>query len=161
MNWRATINCPSGTRLCRGSQGRFNTWMATRSAFPFWEWVPHFSSNLLASGFSENFNREIRRFFPESREICASMIGDCPTVETLKVPPRAWGCLCQPCSLVGMTEVRLTENSNYEDANERGEWAVSGFIARQRGLPMSKPRGDSRSFDYVAERQESLWRHGD
>ena len=29
--------------------------------FPFWECLPHLSANLLASGWSENSNREIRR----------------------------------------------------------------------------------------------------
>jgi hypothetical protein len=31
--------------------------------FPFWAWFPHLFRNLLASGFSGNFNREIRRPF--------------------------------------------------------------------------------------------------
>ena len=38
-----------------------------------------------------------------------------------------------------------------EDKKKRGEWAESVFIARasENGLPVSKPFGDSRSFDCV------------
>ena len=38
-----------------------------------------------------------------------------------------------------------------EDKKERGEWAESVFLARavENGLPVSKPFGDSKSFDCV------------
>jgi len=41
-----------------------------------------------------------------------------------------------------------------KDKKERGEWAESVFVARasEQGLPVSKPWGDSRSFDCVVGR---------
>ncbi len=41
-----------------------------------------------------------------------------------------------------------------KDKKERGEWAESVFIARakEHGLPVSKPTGDSHSFDCVVGR---------
>ncbi len=41
-----------------------------------------------------------------------------------------------------------------QDKKERGEWAESVFVARasEQGLPVSKPWGDSRSFDCVVGR---------
>jgi len=41
-----------------------------------------------------------------------------------------------------------------KDKKERGEWAESVFVARasENGLPVSKPFGDSRSFDCVVGR---------
>ena len=41
-----------------------------------------------------------------------------------------------------------------KDKKERGEWAESVFIARakEQGLPVSKPQGDSTSFDCVVGR---------
>ena len=41
-----------------------------------------------------------------------------------------------------------------QDKKERGEWAESVFIARakEQGLPVSKPQGDSTSFDCVVGR---------
>ena len=41
-----------------------------------------------------------------------------------------------------------------KDKKERGEWAESVFTARaaEHGLPVSKPVGDSRSFDCVVGR---------
>ena len=41
-----------------------------------------------------------------------------------------------------------------KDKKERGEWAESVFLARasEHGLPVSKPWGDSRSFDCVVGR---------
>jgi|SRR5579872_1132428 hypothetical protein len=41
-----------------------------------------------------------------------------------------------------------------QDKKERGEWAESVFLARasEHGLPVSKPWGDSRSFDCVVGR---------
>ena len=41
-----------------------------------------------------------------------------------------------------------------KDKKERGEWAESVFTARaaENGLPVSKPMGDSRSFDCVVGR---------
>jgi hypothetical protein len=49
-----------------------------------------------------------------------------------------------------------------KDKKERGEWAESVFLARaaENGLPVSKPIGDSRSFDCVVGRTRgSLWRY--
>src|SRR6266513_43745 len=41
-----------------------------------------------------------------------------------------------------------------KEKKERGEWAESVFLARaaENGLPVSKPFGDSRSFDCVVGR---------
>jgi hypothetical protein len=46
-----------------------------------------------------------------------------------------------------------------KDKKERGEWAEAIFLvrAREQGLPVSKPWGDSRSFDFVVGGPGILW----
>jgi hypothetical protein len=50
--------------------------------------------------------------------------------------------------------VRKRKPKIIKDKKERGEWAESVFTARaaENGLPVSKPVGDSRSFDCVVGR---------
>ena len=45
-------------------------------------------------------------------------------------------------------------NGIIKDKKERGEWAESVFLVRasEHGLPVSKPWGDSRSYDFVVGR---------
>jgi hypothetical protein len=47
--------------------------------------------------------------------------------------------------------VKKRKTKIIQDKKERGEWAESVFVARagEQGLPVSKPWGDSRSFDCV------------
>jgi PD-(D/E)XK endonuclease len=50
--------------------------------------------------------------------------------------------------------VKRRKTKIIKDKKERGEWAESVFVARasEQGLPVSKPWGDSRSFDCVVGR---------
>jgi hypothetical protein len=50
--------------------------------------------------------------------------------------------------------VKTRKTKIIKDKKERGEWAESVFVARasEQGLPVSKPWGDSRSFDCVVGR---------
>ena len=47
-----------------------------------------------------------------------------------------------------------------KDKKLRGEWAESVFMGRagEHGLPVSKPWGDSESFDCVVGRPGKFWR---
>jgi hypothetical protein len=46
-----------------------------------------------------------------------------------------------------------------KDGKRRGEWVESVFLARanEKGIPVSKPWGDSRSYDFVVGRPGRFW----
>jgi hypothetical protein len=59
-----------------------------------------------------------------------------------------------PYKIAKAESVKKRKTKIIKDKKERGEWAESVFVARasEQGLPVSKPFGDSRSFDCVVGR---------
>jgi hypothetical protein len=101
-------------------------------AIPVLGWFPHFCWNLLASGLSENSNREIRRRLRKSPLL-----------------PNSW----QKWAPV----IFAADFVSAADAGKKCEWGESVFIARasEHGLPVSEPGGDSHFLPFWDLRSSS------
>jgi len=100
--------------------------------FPFREAFPLFSLISLAFDFSFLSNQNIRRHSRDFRGCCLLSFGACVL---------GWGMKKRKARII-------------QDKKARGEWAESIFLARaaEHDLPVSKPWGDSESFDCVVGR---------